>query len=520
MVQPITWQTVNGPSLAEASRPMEAASRSFNEAFGGLDNVLKQRQAIETGNWDQTKLNNTNALLGAVQEAKTPEEFASREAVLRQQLAGYGAQVDPVAVRAAMDGRMATLQQRAVAGMDYQNKVTDNREAPIRDSIASLTSQGRFPEAKALLEQHTLRNEAALYDANRQGERRVLTEKQADTTFGNNQESFGQTKKLWPGQVALQQAQINQANAVSAASRAASSERALGTGLDKLMVGYQQDYTAKQAEYLQGVGQLASALKIPLNKAGEPQLEGVDLDTVKILRAQAKEKLGDPPSSSAYLADFDKRVVQAGVPLKDQLNARKLLGEVFNDGSVVSPEHVATLKAGGEAIDKRIEALRKNNIFVNTPEELLKGQDKVMKEVNSGISDSDGTKDRLKAKLNTWMTEGIEIPGKDGKSVKVKVPPDLISAGFAMGVEKDAFFAFRNLTDDNIEKFVREKLASPEYQAMRAEAASIGSDPTGALAKRALVESLRNQAGVQGSPRGLLNNLDAAIAAKEKKTLK
>ena len=88
MAQPITWQTVTGPSLAEASRPMEAASSSFNDAFSGLDNILKQRQAIETGNWDQTKLNNTNALLGAVQEPKTPEEFAAKAAHLRQMLTG------------------------------------------------------------------------------------------------------------------------------------------------------------------------------------------------------------------------------------------------------------------------------------------------------------------------------------------------------------------------------------------------------------------------------------------------
>ena len=72
----ITWQNINGPSLAEATRPMEAASRSFTGAFDGLANVLKQREATNAANWDQAKVNNTNALLGAVQEPKTPEEFA------------------------------------------------------------------------------------------------------------------------------------------------------------------------------------------------------------------------------------------------------------------------------------------------------------------------------------------------------------------------------------------------------------------------------------------------------------
>lgn len=214
----ITWQNINGPSLAEATRPMEVAQRSFENVFGGLGEVIKKREVTDAANWDQTKINNTNALLNASQEARTPEEFAAREAQLRQQLLGYGAQVDPVAVRAALDGRMATLQQRAVAGIDYQNKVTDNREAPIRDSIAALTSQGKFAEAKALLEQHTLRNEAALYDANRLGERRVVTEGQADQKFDFDVAQEADRAKMAPLERASRQASTNASNASAGAA--------------------------------------------------------------------------------------------------------------------------------------------------------------------------------------------------------------------------------------------------------------------------------------------------------------
>lgn len=214
----ITWQNINGPSLAEATRPMEVAQRSFENVFGGLGEVIKKREVTDAANWDQTKINNTNALLNASQEARTPEEFAAREAQLRQQLLGYGAQVDPAAVRAALDGRMATLQQRAVAGIDYQNKVTDNREAPIRDSIAALTSQGKFTEAKALLEQHALRNEAALYDANRLGERRVVTEGQADQKFGFDVAQEADRAKMAPLERASRRASTNASNASAGAA--------------------------------------------------------------------------------------------------------------------------------------------------------------------------------------------------------------------------------------------------------------------------------------------------------------
>lgn len=187
----ITWQNINGPSLAEATRPMEAASRSFTGAFDGLANVLKQREATNAANWDQAKVNNTNALLGAVQEPKTPEEFAAKEAQLRQQLLGYGAQVDPVAARAALDNRMATLQQRGLANIQYTGAVAEEADRPKRDLALSLYAKGDIAGGDAVAAE-VQRNKAALAEASHKWQRTGVTEKQTDTKFDFDQAAEAQ----------------------------------------------------------------------------------------------------------------------------------------------------------------------------------------------------------------------------------------------------------------------------------------------------------------------------------------
>ena len=181
---PITWQNVRGPSLAEAVRPLEAAQNGFSSMFGSFEDILKQRQATETANWDQGKQNNTNAFLGAVQEVKNSEEFAAREAALRQQLMGYGAQVDATAGRNALDGRLSTLQQRATAGWAYDNAVVDQKEAPLVRAIASANARQDPLTANLLMNANPdLRSMPALAAAYTASQRQVTADAQGATTF-------------------------------------------------------------------------------------------------------------------------------------------------------------------------------------------------------------------------------------------------------------------------------------------------------------------------------------------------
>ena len=142
----ITWQNINGPSVAQAAAPLGDAQKTLSGMFTGFEDILTKRAAMENANWDQTKVNNTNAFLNATQEAKTPEEFAAMEAMLREQLKGYGAQVDPMAARAALDGRTALLQQRSLANQQYTDQQVEVANRPVEAGYRGALAQAKTPE--------------------------------------------------------------------------------------------------------------------------------------------------------------------------------------------------------------------------------------------------------------------------------------------------------------------------------------------------------------------------------------
>ncbi len=194
MAQPITWSNINGPALNVGNGMMNSAQQSFGNVFTGLNDVLKKREATDAANWDQGKVNNTNAFLNATQEAKTPEEFAAKEAQLRQMLGGYGAQVDATAARSALDGRMTALQQRALASIQYNDAAAEDKAKGIKDIIKSRILENNFDGAKAILDGMELPNESALYESLKTGQRKLVTDANADTI--TQQQIVSNTEKI------------------------------------------------------------------------------------------------------------------------------------------------------------------------------------------------------------------------------------------------------------------------------------------------------------------------------------
>lgn len=485
MAQPITWQTVTGPSLAEASRPMEAASRSFNEAFSGLDNVLKQRQAIETGNWDQTKLNNTNALLGAVQEPKTPEEFAAKEAQLRQMLTGYGAQVDPIAARAALDGRMATLQQRGLANIQYTGAVAEEADRPKRDLALSLYARGNFAGGDAVAAE-VQRNKAALYEASRLGQRRVTTEGQADTTFSNNQEIFGQTKLLMPGQKTLQDLSIANQRAslentkLERDTRRAEKDALVGTNNLVNQARLQDVNRTKIAQ------ELAAKFRIPIDpETGNimPSREtGQTMETVRAFEAELEKRAGPRTTPSQTIAALAKQLSGTTLPVDKQNSILEAAGRNLNDADMLAPADALKKTALEEKLKVAKEQAVKNNPWYGS--ELDK-----TKEVTEVLKTADNIKDWRASKtipkgLEEYMTKGYNHNGTN-----VVIPPKVLSHLIASigGIQKDTVGWNSTLT--KLEDAMGAMLDNPNTTALRQQAASF--DSTVNDSKAALIKSLK-----------------------------
>jgi hypothetical protein len=238
----ITWRNVNGPSLAEASRPLAFAQNSIDNAFDGLKGVLKQQESTDQANWNQIKENNTQDFLNKLYSAQGAEGFKALQdsGELERMLAANGAQIDRAAARSAMDGRLSTLQNRDTQAITYKNTMLDDAQAGEVRRINTLALTDPAAASAELAKNPDLRKSfeiAKNIDASAQTK---VERERAKTRFGFDmndeqrkaaeeaqrallrplalQEAQGKVDNI-PLQRDQLRAQINQANNASAASR-------------------------------------------------------------------------------------------------------------------------------------------------------------------------------------------------------------------------------------------------------------------------------------------------------------
>jgi len=156
MANPITWRNIEAPDFRGAIAGLNATSNTFETARKLLTDTLRETERIDQANWDNTKTNNTNAVLNRLMEFQTPEELAQARAAgeLQSLLGQYGAQIDAARVREAIDNRGDVLQRRAIDTLDYQNRLRTEDEArvareqkPILDRLMGLVEQGETNSA-------------------------------------------------------------------------------------------------------------------------------------------------------------------------------------------------------------------------------------------------------------------------------------------------------------------------------------------------------------------------------------
>lgn len=137
MATPITWQNINAPSLADASRPLEAAQRSLGGMFDQLSGLVKGREQIDAQNWTAGRNNNTNAFLDRLAQYRSPQELAAAQqsGELAQLRAQFGNQIDSTAIRGAEEQRVNALRTGAKQEGEYQDWNMDRGQKIIVDDI-------------------------------------------------------------------------------------------------------------------------------------------------------------------------------------------------------------------------------------------------------------------------------------------------------------------------------------------------------------------------------------------------
>lgn len=281
MATPIRWDTIRGPSLAEASRPMDAASNSFNNAFAQLGQVLAQKESLDAANWQNQKANNTNSFLDAVARYRTPEALQAAQAsgeldALRSR---FGSQIDASAVRGAADTRMASLMDQTMRANTFTDAQRDRTEAPIMDQIGALTAAGKFNEANALLAQHNLRKEAPLVQA--------LTQAGRDrTVWGQHDASHALDQRMGTQKITNMADELRHAREMESQGRAR-----IGLEGQRLAIDKENAKWQREDRTLARISTAAKVDKDARNAAYEAVIKNSPLDQGTINTTAGKETL-------------------------------------------------------------------------------------------------------------------------------------------------------------------------------------------------------------------------------------
>jgi hypothetical protein len=182
-MNPITWQNINGPSLSEASRPLDSAARAFDMGFGALRQTLDQHNQIDSQNFQTGIKNNTNTVLNKLMGIEDIDAFKAAKQGLGATLDGYGAGIDQDRIRQFADQRVSTLQDRAVKDIGYQHTVLDEAQAKDRDRIAGMIASGDKTMIEAAMKElpnMDLRVKADLYRNGNDAARQIIDRAHAD----------------------------------------------------------------------------------------------------------------------------------------------------------------------------------------------------------------------------------------------------------------------------------------------------------------------------------------------------
>ena len=479
MAGPITWQNVNGPSLAEAMRPMEAAQASINGSFNILQNVLKQRQATVDGNWEVQKTNNTQAYLDEVARAKTVDEFRAlqQSGKLDTLATDFGGQIDRTAIRNAMDGRLPALMQRGTADIAYKNAQENEASRPFLNAYSAALYSGDKAAQDDLLTKFPNESARAKALENRFNLNRVVA--------ADGRAVADQGMQVAAHNSALQTAAAQRENLFAEAGK-----KRAETGAGNLVSSVVREFEQTKANRNQFIKDLGAQRNLPLDANGFPDLQKATPAQLQDYTATIKQAgFAEEPSTSRALAKIDQGLVDSAVSPDTQTRLRAEANKLLHPGGSQSLADSEAQKAANAAAKVRKDNFEKTNPFaVGSPEQLITEKTKVLGDLNKEIKDWGPTKRSIMNTANTWMDGGFPYTQADGTTKNIAIPPKLLTQALALGMERDAWFFTGNSTDTKTQAILQKMISSPEYRKLQKEADDYEA---GALGEQRLKNSLK-----------------------------
>mgnify|MGYP001765302886 CR=1 FL=1 len=509
MGAPITWRNVEGPDLGQASRGMALAQIGFNNGFDKLGEVLKAQTDQGLANWDAEKANNTAAFMEQMRQYRTPEDFAAAQQAGAFDQARFGAQIDRAAINAALDARPGVLQQRGLAEVQYTNAMQDQKDHPDVQAYKAAAANGDALTMAIIRNNNpNIRNIGDMVQAG-------VQQLQTNTTNRNANIAADNAQKLAP--VALENARLTgeHLKAQTAGIKAEADFKAATAGFNSVTTSLVNRFEASKKDYNKQVTGLAQTHGIPVDAQGMPNFAGLPAEKLKAYQADLSKVA--KPSSSGILEEFDQLSRGSGLPPDKILAARESLDKLLSTSNFSTAE-TAKLKGFQERQEKRIKDAQTNNLFFTSEEERVKEKASVLEHVNSSIKDGEvWTKRPIINTLSEWMDKGLPIKRADGTVETIPIPPKLMKAALASGMEHDTMFF--NDTTGNVEAKLREYLSDPKYQKQREDAEALS--PANLNRERAAqMQDITKQAGhapesyaVEARLQAALDNANKAASA-------
>ena len=334
MGTPITWQNINAPSFADASRAMALAQQSITGAFDGLKTAVTDNEAFNKELWKRQDQEATQDALGKIYQAQSVDQFnaLNQSGALDQATAANGARIDRAAINALRDGRVATLQNRDTQAITYRNAMLDDVQANDVRRINTLALTDPKAASAELAKNPDLRKSFEIAK-NIDTQANTLEERQrAKDRFGFDQNEEAQKALLRP--FAVKKAEDDLLN--GPAQRAAQAAQANAANEQALTSKANRDRIDAEAEKARTLKQLGTALDGNIYKEGVYK----DTDTVDLAKIMKEFSIGGKDEDAGNVrSDITQRLN------KIARNGIKVIGPDGKETSETLPVPLGVVKA-------------------------------------------------------------------------------------------------------------------------------------------------------------------------------
>lgn len=247
MAQPITWHNVNGIDLSGVGNALGAAQRSIGGAFSGLQDVIKDRQAVDAANMLQTTKNNTNSYLDQVaQLGRTPMALQSaiQSGELEKLRSSFGPAIDQAATRGAAETLLNQRYEQVAAADKFADTQLTREQRPIHNAILTMAfTKGGMQKAMDMAAANPdLLTSPELQRTLSEYQQTLKSQGREDTRF----EWDGQKQK-WAGAKAAKDLQVADASIANQSAQAANARSMTQANIENMAFN-REDRTAARLD--------------------------------------------------------------------------------------------------------------------------------------------------------------------------------------------------------------------------------------------------------------------------------